>query len=142
MIVLDTNVTSELMRVSPYPAVASWVRAQIPSDLYTTAVTVAEIGYGLAGLPKGRRKEGLVEAANEVFSAFSEHVLPFDNDAASEYATIVIERERGGAPINGFDAQIASICRTHNATLATRNVNGFDGAGISLTNPWTAPSSE
>lgn len=136
MIVVDTNVTSELMRTSPSPAVAAWVGAQSPSDLYTTAVTVAEISYGLARLPEGGRKERLVDAAREVFSAFAEQVLPFDTAAAIEYAAVVIERERRGTPINGFDAQIASICRTRNATLATRNVKDFERTGVDLVNPW------
>lgn len=139
MIVLDTNVTSELMRSSPSPAVAGWARAQSQKDLYTTAVTVAEISYGLARLPKGRRKDRLVDAARQVFSAFTEHVLPFDNAAAIEYAAVVIDRERRGMPINGFDAQIASICRTRNATLATRNVKDFDRTGVDLVNPWNTP---
>lgn len=142
MIVLDTNVTSELMRTSPFPAVASWVRAQRPSDLYTTAVTVAEINYGLVRLPEGRRKDRLVDAAREVFSGFAGHVLPFDNPAAIEYAAIVIGRERQGMPINGFDAQIASICRTRNATLATRNIKDFHRTGINLTNPWEPPAGQ
>ena len=142
MIVLDTNVTSELMRTAPSRAVSDWVREQRPGDLYTTAVTVAEISYGLARLPKGRRKDRLVDAAREAFSGFAEHVLPFDNAAAIEYAAIVIERERRGIPINGFDAQVASICRTRNATLATRNVKNFDRTGVNLTNPWKLPGGQ
>ena len=136
MIVVDTNVTSELMRPSPSPAVSAWLRAQNPNELHTTAVTAAEIGYGISRLPDGHRRDLLADAAVGIFSAFSEHVLPFDVAAAAEYAGIVVNRERAGSPINGFDAQIASICRRHQAVLATRNVKDFAGTGIDLTNPW------
>lgn len=136
MIILDTNVTSELMRASPAPVVMTWLRAQDPKELYSTAVTVAEIRYGIARLPNSARKRKLVEAAADVFSAFSDRVLAFDLAAADEYGDVVVARERAGAPINGFDAQIASICRAHSASLATRNVKDFGNTGIDVTNPW------
>ena len=140
MIVVDTNVTSELMRPSPSPTVSAWLRAQRVAALYTTAITVAEIEYGLARLPSGQRKELLSGATTEVFSAFSDHVLAFDARAAAEYAQIVVGRERAGSPISGFDAQIASICRANDAVLATRNLKDFAETGIDLTNPWQQPS--
>jgi toxin FitB len=136
VIVIDTNVTSELMRHAPSQAVSAWLRAQNANELYTTAVTVAEIRYGISRLPDGNRKDLLTDAAVAVFSAFSEMVLPFDVSAAAEYAGIVVGRERAGRPINGFDALIASICRAHHAVLATRNVKDFEGTGIDLTDPW------
>lgn len=136
MIVVDTNVTSELMRPSPSTTVSDWLRAQDTSELYTTAITVAEIHYGISRLPDGRRKDLLSQAAAEVFSTFADHVLPFDQSAAGEYAEVVVRRERAGNPISGFDAQIVSICRTHRATLATRNVTDFNNTGIDVTNPW------
>ena len=136
MIVLDTNVTSELMRSSPSALVTAWLQAQNPRELYSTAVTVAEIRYGIARLPDGERKEKLAEGAEEVFSSFSDRVLPFDFAAAAEYGGVVVVRERAGAPINGFDAQIASICRAHRALLATRNVKDFEYTGIEVTDPW------
>jgi toxin FitB len=136
MIVLDTNVTSELMRVSPSPVVRAWLQAQDPKDLYSTAITVAEIEYGIARLPASRRKRLLMEAATNVFSTFPDRVLAFDMAAADEYGEMVVARERVGSPINGFDAQIASICRSHGATLATRNVKDFSDIGITVTNPW------
>ena len=89
MIVVDTNVVSELMRSSPSAQVRGWVGAQAPGELCTTAVTVAEIRYGLERLPDGRRKDGLLATATEVFAAFSEFIHPFDADAATWYATIV-----------------------------------------------------
>ena len=130
MIVLDTNVTSELMRPAPLLVVTAWVRARNARELYTTSITMAEIRYGIERPPDGRRKDLLRITAEDVFSAFAEAVLPFDAAAAAEYAGIVSRRDRTGAPIDGFDAQIAAICRTHGAALATRNVKDFDATGI------------
>ena len=140
MIVLDTNVLSELMRREPAREVVDWVRAQPPNLLCTTAVNVAEVRYGIRRLPRGRRRSTLHEAADEVFSTFADVILPFAATAADHYATVVVERERAGAPISGFDAQIAAICRDHSATLATRNVADFQGLGLSLVDPWRAAS--
>lgn len=138
MIVLDTNVVSELMRPSPSPVVGRWVRNRPPADLYTTSITVAEIGYGIERLPEGQRKDVLAGTAAEVFSTFADHILPFDDPAAAAYPAIVVGRERAGTPISGFDAQIAAICRTHRATLASRNVADFDGTGVEVLDPWTS----
>lgn len=136
MIVLDTNVTSELMRPSPSPAVSAWVRSHRPDELYTTSITVAEILYGIGRLPNGRRKQVLSSTAAEVFSAFAEQVLAFDEPAAVEYARIVSHRDRAGVPIDGFDAQIAAISRVHGAALATRNTSDFQDVGVTLIDPW------
>jgi predicted nucleic acid-binding protein len=138
MIVLDTNVTSELMRPSPAPRIETWVRARSAAELFTTSITVAEIGYGIERLPDGARKTLLRTTAEQVFSAFAEHVLAFDAAAAALYGGIVSARDRAGAPIDGFDAQIAAICRAHTATLATRNGKDFRDTGIDLLNPWDA----
>lgn len=136
MIVLDTNVVSELMRAEPAPEVLAWLRQNSGSGLYTTAVTVAEIRYGIARLPEGRRRDSLHQAANEVFAAFPRQVLPFDLAAAGAYADVVAGREMNGQPIDGFDAQIAAICRVHAATLATRNTKDFAGTGLKVVDPW------
>jgi predicted nucleic acid-binding protein len=138
MIVLDTNVVSELMRAEPEPAVLSWLRQNSGDSLYTTAVTVAEIRYGVARLPKGRRRDSLHQAANEIFAAFPRQVLPFDLAAAFAYADVVTGRESRGNPIDGFDAQIAAICRSQAATLATRNTKDFTDTGIAVLDPWSA----
>ncbi len=136
MIVVDTNVVSELMRPSPSTRIRDWVIAQAPGELYTTAVTVAEIRYGLERLPDGRRKDTLLATATDVFASFSEFIQPFDADAAVWYATIVARRDRLGLPIDGFDAQIAAICRTRGAALATRNAKDFRETGIDVIDPW------
>ena len=138
MIIVDTNVASELMRPSPSPAVTAWVRARSAPELYTTSITVAEIGYGIERLPEGRRKDLLRTITNDVFSKFAAQVLPFDAAAAIQYGAIVSHRDHAGRPIDGFDAQIASICRAREATLATRNVRDFADTGIDLIDPWHA----
>jgi predicted nucleic acid-binding protein len=136
MIILDTNVVSELMRSTPAPMVLTWLHETPNNDVCTTAITVAEIQYGIARLPDGHRKDTLAQAAGEVFAEFADQVLPFDLAAAGAYADLVAHRDNTGAPIDGFDAQIAAICRTHAATLATRNTKDFTDTGITTTNPW------
>jgi len=136
MIVVDTNVASELMRPSPAPVVRDWVLGQDGRDLCTTAITVAEIGYGIERLPGGRRKDALRAALADVFGMFEEQVLPFDAAAAEQYALVVSHRDALGLPIEGFDAQIAAICRARGAALATRNLADFQGTGVELINPW------
>ncbi len=135
MIVVDTNLVSELMRPSPSPVVVGWVR-QSEHDLYTTSITLAEIGYGIERLADGRRKRLLRSTAEEVFADFAERVLAFDAEAALVYATVVSGRDRAGLPIDGFDAQIAAICRVHRAALATRNAKDFQDTGIDVIDPW------
>lgn len=136
MIVLDSNVASELMKPSPAPAVQDWIRARRGNVLYTTSITLAEIRYGIERLPAGRRRDLLMATADDVFAAFEEQVLPFDAAAAAHYPLIVTRRDRAGLPIDGFDAQIASICRVHDAVLATRNVKDFHDTGIDVIDPW------
>jgi toxin FitB len=138
VIVFDTNVISELMRSEPSPVVAGWVRSRRASELYTTSITLAEVRCGILRLPDGSRKQLLTAVADEVFAAFEEQVLPFDVEAAARYAAIVNERDRAGLPIDGFDAQIAAICRSHGAALATRNLKDFHSTGIEVFDPWQA----
>ena len=136
MIVLDTNVVSELLRRSPAPVVLSWLRGQRTGTLFTSAITVAEVTYGIARLPTGRRRSDLDAAAQDVFGAFPAQVLPFDAAAAGRYTGVVADLERNGNPIVGFDAQIAAICLVHSARLATRNVKDFLATGVELIDPW------
>lgn len=135
-VILDTNVISELMRAEPDDHVAGWVREVPPAMVYTTSVTLAEVRFGIARLPVGRRRTLLGDAADDVFKTFADRILPFDADTADQYANVVVERERAGAPITGFDAQIASICRSHVAALATRNTEDFSRLGLDLIDPW------
>jgi predicted nucleic acid-binding protein len=135
MIVVDTNVVSELMRPSPSAMVVGWVRGN-ERELYTTSITLAEIYYGIERLPDGRRKDLLRSTAEEVFADFNERVLAFDAEAAGAYARIVNARDRAGLPIDGFDAQVASICHAHRAPLATCNAKDFEGTAIDVIDPW------
>ncbi|HXE44605.1 MAG TPA: type II toxin-antitoxin system VapC family toxin [Conexibacter sp.] len=139
MIVLDTNVLSELMRRRPVARVVRWVDEQDASVLAITAVTVAELLYGVARLADGARKTELAAAvAALVREDFAGRVLPFDIAAAQHYADLVADRERQGRPVSVSDAQIAAICRCHGTDLATRNVRDFEGTGITVLDPWAA----
>lgn len=137
MIVLDTNVLSEFMRVEPETRVLAWVDALPAMDLAVSAVTVAEILHGIARLPAGKRKQKLEAHAMAMFEEdFAGRILPFDAHAAVEYATLVAECEAKGRTASMADAQIAAICRTHGAPIATRNVKDFEFFGIEVINPW------
>ncbi len=137
MIVLDTNVLSELMRRRPAARVVGWVDEQDASALAITAVTAAELLYGVARLADGARKTELAAAVDAlVREDFAGRVLPFDVGAATQYAELVAKRERQGRPISVSDGQIAGICRHHGVALATRNVRDFEAAGVALIDPW------
>jgi predicted nucleic acid-binding protein len=124
------------MRPEPSPQVSAWVRGRDRRELRTTSITLAEIRYGIARLPDGRRKTVLLDAAEDIFRAFADQVLPVDEAAAAHYAAIASTRERAGKPIAGFDALIAGVCRSRGARLATRNQPDFDDIGIEVINPW------
>ena len=138
MILLDTNVLSELMRPVPDPGVVRWLDAQPEWDVWISAITVAEIRLGITLLSDGRRKKLLLGLAEQMFQEdFVDRCLPFDYDAASAYALVVTERNRAGHPISVEDAQIAAIARTAGLTLATRNTKDFSGISeLKLVNPW------
>lgn len=139
MIVLDTDVLSELMRPAPSPNVQGWLAAQPTTSVFTTAVAQAEILYGVTLLPAGRRRAALEQAVEDMFDEdFVGRVLPFDQAAAQAYAKIAAERREAGRPIAQFDAQIAAIARSRGAALATRNPDDFQGCGIDVINPWHA----
>jgi len=138
MIVLDTNVVSELMRREANTAVLDWVDAQPPDELLLTAITAAEICHGIAKLPDGKRKSALREAADATLKKdFAGRILAFDEDAAEHYGQLVSARERAGRPISMADALIAAICLSYGASLATRNTDDFQGIELTLVNPWT-----
>lgn len=136
MIVLDTNVVSELMRKTPEPDVLRWVDAFDAADVFMTAVTAAELMYGVARLPEGCRKQDLFSRVGALLAQdFADQILPFDGLAAVHYADIVASRELAGRPISMADAQTAAICRQWTAGVATRNVADFIGTGIQVVNP-------
>jgi predicted nucleic acid-binding protein len=139
MIILDTNVLSELMKPAPSARVVRWVGAQPTSSLFVTSVTQAEILYGIALMPAGRRRTAVNAAAVGMFgSDFEGRILGFGSDAAQVYAEIVAGRRRGGRPISHLDAQIAAIARCAGAAIATRNVVDFERCGVKNIDPWDA----
>jgi toxin FitB len=137
MIILDTNVVSELMKPDPSADVVAWTSIHPALNLYITSVTQVEILHGILLLPKGKRRAALERAAGAMFAEeFGGRVLAFGSEASRPYAEIASARSRAGRPISQFDAQIAAIARVHGADLATRNVGDFSGCGVKLINPW------
>lgn len=137
MILLDTNVLSELMRSTPAQAVLNWLDAIPATEFYISTITKAEIELGIALLPEGKRKNALKTAAQSMLAAFQERCLSFTPASASEYATIVASRNKAGRPISVEDAQIAAIALTNNMTLATRNTDDFELINrLRVINPW------
>jgi toxin FitB len=141
VIILDTNVISELMKSAPNTDVVRWVASQPRPSLFTTTVTMAEILYGISILDFGKRQAALETSARAIFTAdLQGRVLPFDEAAAVEYAAISRTRRAMGRPISQFDAQIAAIARSRGATVATRNEEDFANCEVDLVNPWRTAS--
>jgi toxin FitB len=137
MVILDTNVISEILRQEPNESVVAWFKSQPGDQLFTTAVTQAEVLYGISLLPKGVRREKLLSVAQLIFDEDLENrILPFSGEAASHYADIGSSRRTSGRPISQFDAMIAASARLQGATIATRNTSDFDNCGVDLINPW------
>jgi toxin FitB len=137
MIVLDTNVLSELIKPQGSTIVCNWASQQPVTSLFTTTITQAEILYGIAILPEGKRKYQLYQAATLMFvEDFAGRVITFDESAAVAFANISAQRRLSGMPISQADAQIAAICYSRNAAIATRNVVDFTNCGIFIINPW------
>jgi toxin FitB len=143
MIILDTNVLSEVFRPSPSEGLLRWMGAQEPLSVFTTAITQAEVLYAIEMLPAGKRRTRLLAAVEKVLAdEFHGRVLPFDEDAARVFPKIVVGRNALGRPISQFDAIIAAIARSRRAVLATRNTSDFDHCGIRIINPWTSAKTE
>lgn len=138
MIVLDTNVISEIFRPSPNPGVVRWLTS-LTGDVAITSITLAELLAGVRRLPDGRRKDDLVQRINAAVEPYrgSRALLPFDDLAAERYADVLLARQSAGAPISTADAQIAAICLAHGATCATRNLKDFANTGVELIDPWS-----
>ncbi|MBK5910404.1 VapC toxin family PIN domain ribonuclease [Rhodothalassium salexigens] len=137
MILLDTNIVSELWRRTPAPTVVDWLDAQDGGEVYLSAVTEAELRLGIAVMPDGRRRAALAAMVDAMLrDDFQGRILPFDTSAAVAYAVIAAARRAIGRPISQFDCQIAAIARANGAAVATRNVRDFEGCGISVIDPW------
>ena len=141
MIILDTNVLSELMRPKPSPHVVAWIAQQPAADLFTTAITEAEIFYGIELLATGKRHSALLAAAEGMFTEdFAGRILAFESDAVRHFARIAAHRRALGRPVSHADAQIAAITLAHRARLATGNGPDFADCSIAIIDPWRAPS--
>ena len=139
MYVIDTNVASELMRPSPAPAVAARISGRDAEELYLTAVSEAELLYGVAIVPPGRRRNELEAVMLRwLDTGFAQRILPFDSAAARDYADIAAGRRSAGRPIAPADCQIAAIARCRGMAVATRNVRDFGDTGVETVDPWTA----
>ena len=137
MILLDTNVISELMRPTPDPGVLAWADGLDPEAVAITAMNEAEILHGLARLPAGRRQLQLRQSWEAlVAELFSGRIWPFTSEAAHWYAELLRQRERLARPMATADAVMAATALAHGAPLATRDVHDFAAIGLTLINPW------
>jgi predicted nucleic acid-binding protein len=141
MIIVDTNVISEITRERPAQQVTAWLDAQAPGNLFTTAISLMEVRFGLAIMPEGHRRQALTAAMDEIFTRlFAGRILPFDQQAAEPCARMRSARRAAGRPLHDFaDAAIAAIALSHSATLATRNLTDFADLGLDLADPWAMP---
>jgi predicted nucleic acid-binding protein len=139
VILLDTNVVSEVMRVAPSPAVLAWLNEQDSTTLFVSTVTIAEIEYGLRVLPDGKRRVGLRDRFEQFLAqAFAGRVRDFDQDAARSYGEVMGARREMGRPMSVPDGQIAAVARSRGYAVATRNVADFEDCGLTLVNPFRA----
>lgn len=139
MIILDTNVLSEVLRPAPEARVLDWMANQPRASLFTTTVTRGELFYGVRLLPEGQRRQDLLSAVQAIFDKdFAGHILSVDSDAADAYAQIAASRKKTGRPISQFDAMIAGIVQSRGAALATRNTRDFVDCGVEIIDPWQA----
>jgi len=137
MIILDTNVLSELISPAINPQVRAWFSGQDGSDLWVTSLTVSEIFYGVFRLEHGMRREALEDAISAVlFDDYEGRILPFDDEAAIHHGRLRARLRREGRPAQDGDALIASIALAKDATIATRNIRDFRNCGVDLVDPW------
>lgn len=143
MIVLDTNVISELWKSKPDPNVLAWIDAQMVETLYLSAVTVAELRFGLAAMPAGKRRTIYQERLeSEVLPAFANRVLPFDLDASQAYANLMVRAKAVGKAIGMADGYIAATAAARALMVATRDTSPFEAAGLRVINPWDVRGDE
>lgn len=137
MIILDTNVISELWKATPDPNVLAWIDAQMVETLYLSAITVAELRFGLAAMPIGKRRAVYQERLEaEVLPAFTSRVLPFDLDASKAYADLMAQAKAAGKAIGRADGYIAATAAARGLMVATRDTSPFEAAGLNIINPW------
>ena len=136
MIVLDTNVVSEAMKPRAHEAVRAWLDNQAAETLYLSSVTVAELLFGVAALPAGKRKNMLTETVDGLLALFGDRVLPFDTDAARSYAELATLARNGGRGFPTPDGYIAAIAASRGFIVASRDTAPYTAAGITVINPW------
>jgi len=137
MILIDTNIISEMMKSVPSPQIIDWIDSQDSDQLYVAATTIAEIAYGLGVLPDGKRRNSLEREFDQTIKeGFKGRVLSFDETAARMYGIIMSKRKELGLPMSILDGQIAAIANVHHCTLATRNVKDFQECDLELVNPF------
>ena len=136
MIVLDTNVVSEAMKPEPHPRVRAWLNDQAAETLYLSSVTLAELLFGIAALPVGKRKDMLAQALDGLMGLFRDRVLPFDIDAARCYAELAVTAKIGGRGFPTPDGYIATIAASRGFIVASRDTAPYEAAGVSVINPW------
>ena len=136
MIVLDTNVVSEAMKPEPDPAVRAWLNEQSAETLYLSSMTLAELLFGIAALPNGKRKDLLSEALDGLMPLFKERVLPFDTDAARKYADLAVTARTAGRGFPVPDGYIAAIAASQGYQVASRDMAPFEAANVDVINPW------
>lgn len=138
MILLDTNVVSEAMKPEPDPTVRNWLDEQAAETLYISAITVAELLFGIAALPMGKRKDKLTAAIGGVLKLFANRILPFDTNAARRYADLAVKARAAGLGFPTPDGYIASVAAALGFAIASRDATAFKAAGLTVINPWTA----
>lgn len=136
MIVLDTNVVSEAMKPEPHPSVRAWLNDQAAETLYLSSVSLAELLFGIAALPVGKRKDMLTQILEGLMGLFRDRILPFDAVAARHYATLAVTARAAGRGFPTPDGYIAAIAASRGFLVASRDTAPFEAAGISVINPW------
>ena len=136
MIVLDTNVVSEAMKLEPHPSVRTWLNDQAAETLYLSSVTIAELLFGIGALPTGKRKEMLAQTLEGLMGLFRDRVLPFDIDAARRYADLAVTAKSGGRGFPRPDGYIAAIAASRGFIVASRDIAPYEAAGVPVINPW------
>ncbi len=137
MIVLDTNVVSEAMKPAPNLAVRKWLNDQVAETLYLSSVTLAELLFGIAALPEGRRKKALAETLDGLLKLFNDRLVSFDTPAARHYAGLAATARAAGKGFPTPDGYIAAIAASRGFTVATRDTSPFEAAGVPVVNPWS-----
>lgn len=139
MIVLDTNVVSEVMKPSADPAVSAWLNDQVAETLYLSSVTLAELLFGIGALPAGRRKDALAATLDGLLALFGKRLLAFDADAARCFAPLATKARAVGKGFPTPDGYIAAIAVANGFTVATRDTGPFEAAGVMVIDPWKSP---